>query len=290
MKRRAAMLAAGLLTGCHYCSFGPLGENESIDLGIDTDLHALVQLGDSYLAVGDDGTVVTWPMVEVFDLGDADLHAVWIDGASWWVVGDGAQLLASHDRGATWDDVDLQITANLHGIAGFAGRPIVVGDDTIALRTVDGTWTVLEPPAGGWGQLRGIWADDALVLAVGLGGVIWSTSDPSGTWTLEPSGVTTDLFAVEGEVAVGAQGTLLRRQASGWTRDNTGVDVDLVDYEDYKVLGANGEIYNPSEPLTLIDTEPGARALITANGWYSNEWATVGDGGSVSAPPPLSCD
>jgi photosystem II stability/assembly factor-like uncharacterized protein len=259
--KRAAMLAAGLLTGCHYCSFGPPGENESVDLGIDTDLHALVQLGDSYLAVGDDGTVVTWsaafsgdthePIVEVFDLGDADLHAVWIDNASWWVVGDGALLMASHDRGATWDDVDLQITADLHGIAGFAGRPIVVGDDTIALRTVDGTWTVLEPPAGGWGQLRSIWADDALVLAVGLDGVIWSTSDPSGTWTLEPSGVTTDLFAVEGQVAVGAEGTLLRRHESGWTRDDTGVDVDLVDYENYKVLGANGEIYNPSEPLDL---------------------------------------
>jgi photosystem II stability/assembly factor-like uncharacterized protein len=175
----------------------------------------------------------------------------------------------------------------LHGIAGFAGRPIVIGDDVIAVRTIDGTWTELAPPVGSWGALRGICADTTQVLVVGLGGVIWSTVDPSGTWTLESSGVTTDLLAVSRGVVVGREGTMLRRNDTddGWTPANTGVSVDLVDYAEHRVLGVNGEIYEASEPLMLLDTDPGARGL---SGNFDG-WATVGDGGWASSPPPYGC-
>lgn len=317
--RRGLLVAAVIgLSACEdVCSPDTPDASAPVDLGIDTDLHAVVALDRffsarlfPFLAVGASGTVVAWgvdttgehyePIVDVFDLGDLDLHAVWIDRyytpESWWVVGDGALVMVSHNRGATWDSVELQTSADLYGITdvtGFTGRPIVVGDDVIAMRTVDGTWTELVPPAGGWGQLRGIstYSVDFTprVTVVGLGGVIWSTSDPSGTWTLEVSGVTTDLLVVVGnDVVVGRQGTMLRRNPidGAWTPVNTGVTVDLVDYAGDRVLGANGEIYETSEPLTLIDTVPGARGLSST---FAG-WAIVGEGGSASSPPLQNCD
>ncbi len=317
MKCRTTMLAMSLLgfaTGCDsiVCS----SDRETVDLGIDTDLHAVVNLDHwsgeiadgrhvALLAVGADGTVVIWgmdyggkkaePIVEVFDLGDALLRAVWIDKETgpysgsyavpwnWWVAGDGGRIMVSTDAGQTWDSIELPSNADLYGIAGIDHRPIVVGDDIIAMRSFDGTWPELTPPAGGWGQLRAVFANDARVVAVGLDGVIWSTNNPNGEWTLEPSGVTTDLFAIDYDVAVGAEGTLLLHTETAWTSFETGVDVDLIDYEGGYALGANGEIFEvvKDEPLKLIHTDPGARGL--TNSWYT--WATVGDGGSMSSPP-----
>lgn len=304
-----AVLGMAVGAGCSYCTFGPDDESVPVDLGIDADLDAVVDLdhwdGDrnlEFLAVGANGTVVAWgndhgpkdpePIVEVFDIGDRDLHDVWLDKrgdtVGWWVVGDGALIMVSNNRGATWESVELQSDADLHGIAAFDGRPIVVGDELVAMRTIDGTWTELTPPAGGWGQLRGIYvdADEPRIEVVGLGGVIWSASDPSGEWTLEPSGVTTDLFDVFNGYVVGAEGTLLRHNESGWVRHNTGVEVDLVDIDYGRVLGANGDIYDTLEPLGLIKTtEPGARGL--SKGWFGS--ATVGEGGSAFSPPPWDC-
>jgi hypothetical protein len=319
MRPHTTMLAMALLvTGCENTCQDPLPAGETFELDIDTDLHAVVHLeswdgsrNDSFLAVGADGKVLVWgtdysrnktrPIVDVFDIGDVDLHAAWADKPSWpstvpltwWVVGDDGLIMATTSRGSSWDSVDLQSGADLYGIAGISGRPIIVGDDIIAMRTLDGTWTVLTPPAGGWGQLRGIWAADdnytaeVRIKVVGLGGVIWTTDDPSGTWTLEPSGVTTDLFAIDGGVAVGAAGTLLDDTDAGWIRAETGVDVDLVDYEFGYALGANGEVYEVryGEPLTLIATNPGARGLTNANG----VWVTVGDGSSTNSPPRGYC-
>ncbi len=314
MSTRALTLAMSLLGAAAVSSCGPSSEcspdTTMVDLGIDTDLHAVVNLdmrsGErqyAFLAVGASGTVVAWgmssggaqeePFVDVFDLGDLDLRAAWIDrwdGSdevpwSWWVVGDGGLIMASIDRGMTWNTVELQTAANLYGISGVAGHPIVVGDDIIAMRTLEGTWTEPTPPSGGWGPLRGVFAQypsQTRAVAVGLGGVIWSTDDWGGEWTQEQSGVTTDLFAIDYNVAVGAEGTLLIRTDTGWMPSDTGVDVDLVDYEGGYALGANGAVYEVAvdEPLTLVDTHPGARGL--TNVW--DGWATVGDGGSASSP------
>lgn len=318
MKRRlTTILAASLLssaTGCGpTCSDPPT--TEPVDLAIDTDLYAVANLDFSsserhyaFLAAGADGTVVVWgtdgsgeanePFVDAFDLGDLDVRAAWIDKSNpsseawgWWVVGDGGLIMVSIDLGMTWNSVGLASTANMYGVAGIAGHPIVVGDDVIAWLPIDGTFTELTPPTGGWGQLRGISAyttTQTRVEVVGLGGVIWATDDPSGEWTSEPSGVTTDLFAVDYGVAVGAAGTLLRHGETGWTRLETGVDVDLVDYEGGYALGANGEVYQvvADEPLQLIDTKPGARALTN----QFDGWVTVGDGGLASNPAAPQCD
>jgi hypothetical protein len=319
MHTRAPILAvclhALLSTGCGLgCSSDEPPGSEPVELGIDTDLYTVAALDSSsgmrhyaFLAAGVGGTVVVWgtdysnedsePIIEVHDLGDLDLRAAWIDKSNsaseawrWWVVGDGALIMASSDLGVTWDGPALQSNANLYGIAGLAGHPIVVGDELVAWATVDWTWAELTPPVGGWGQLRGISAystNETRVEVVGLGGVIWATNDPGGEWTLEPSGVTTDLFAVDYGVAVGAEGTLLRHTETGWVRAETGVDVDLIDYEGGYALGANGDVYEvvADEPLERIDSKPGARALTN----HFDGWVAVGDAGSASNPVAAEC-
>jgi hypothetical protein len=311
---RLTFLLLAVLTstsGCPLVCDSPPG-SESVDLSIDTDLYTVVSLDSTsgerhydFLAAGASGIVAVWgtdnggePFVDVFDLGEFDLRAAWIDKSNpssevwrWWVVGDNALIMTSNNHGVIWEIAEVQSSANLYGVAGVADHPIVVGDDIIMWASLDWTWVELTPPAGNWGQLRGISAystNETRIEVVGLGGVIWATNDPSGEWTLEPSGVTNDLFAVDYGVAVGAEGTLLRHTDNGWIRSETGVDVDLIDYEGGYALGANGEVYEVTadEPLTLIDTKPGARALTN----HFDGWATVGDDGGASKPAASECD
>ena len=302
-------LALAVMTGCDRgCRIPfptPANNGEPIDLGIDVDLNAVVELDDAhhdFLAVGDDGTVVTWgESVEVFDVGDTNLRAALIGNLSWWVVGDEGTLIVSSNLGESWESIDLQTNADFYAIASFAGRPIIVGDEVIVVRNADGTWSELAAPAGGWGLLRGVTEG----YAVGLGGVIWQASEPHGEWVAEASGVTADLFSVHGTAAVGASGTLLVRNQNGWTRIDTGVSTDFLDFEPSPfwdphwevsgyILGADGNIYQvgPNLPnFASMNTGSmgkfaGARSL--AINIYG--CASVGEAGSATTPPtPPGC-
>jgi hypothetical protein len=244
--------------------------------------------------------------VELADLGDADLRGAWVneleeyDTASLWVVGDVGTVAVSDNLGITWDTLTLPGgAANLHAITGFSGRPVIVGDELVLVQLADGTWIEPLPPAGGWGQLRGVATVRERIYAVGLGGVVWSASDPSGEWIAEPIEVNVDLFAVGDygspfappyEVAiVGADGTLLLLRSNGWIRPNTGVTVDLLDFDGNFALGADGGVYEVDSdgPLILTETIEGARAL-SVDALFGG-LATVGDDGSATAPPGFDC-
>jgi hypothetical protein len=326
MNIRASLLLVGLLAlggcGTYWCRLET--ENEPIELDIDTDLHAIALLGvweDSrshdYLAVGADGIVVVWGrdhadardelFVEVSDLGDAELRDAWVNEmeeygiTSMWVVGDAGTIAISDDLGATWQTVELPLGgASLHAITGFSGRPVIVGDELVLVQLADGTWIEPPQPPDGWGQLRGVATVREQIYAVGLAGVAWSTSDPSGEWFAEPVGVDVDLFdvgsfgdvyvPVYADVAiVGAQGTVLISRSNGWHRPSTGVSVDLIDYDNNFAVGTDGGVYELASdgPLMLSKTIAGARALST--GSLLGGLATVGDDGSATAPPGFDC-
>ncbi len=93
-----------------------------------------------------------------------------------------------------------------------------------------------------------------------MGGVIWSATNPS-EWTAEASGVDTDLFDVGPNTrsypastvavgAVGAGGTILRRDSGGWPKLDTSVSDDLLDYANGLVVARAGPVYWVEEPLT----------------------------------------
>jgi hypothetical protein len=331
MSARTSLLAISALAsgiagfvgvGCGgYCSFD--GEREPsvpLDVGVDVDLHAVVRLdelvGNRYyeqLAVGQGGTIVAWgvvesgndstPFVEMSSLDGADLRAIWIAGRidyasslSWWVVGDAGTIASSDNSGATWNPIVLPgIDADLHALTGHSGRPVIVGDDVILVRRPDGTWTEPPTPPGGWGSLRGIGTNDELIYAVGLGGVAWSTTDPSGEWTAQDVGTSVDLFDVHvesyasygvdyigsGVTIVGAAGTLLFYDSRGWRRPETDLSVDLIDLDGRCVLAADGEVYElgSGEVLTAFDSIPGAEAI------DCQSQVTVGAGGLVMTAP-----
>lgn len=275
---------------------------ESIDLNTSVDLHAVEQLFDddgpptyAGIAVGAEGTIVVWgydegDFVEVSSIGTVDLRAISALHGSWWVVGDGGTAAVSGDAGQTWLPVDLPTTANLRAITQIGSQLLIVGDEVVLIQNADGTWDEVAAPEGGWGQLRGLYRGESLLWAVGLGGVIWSTTDPHGEWVAEPSGTQADLLAVDGPtaVAVGTDGTMLIRTASGWQRVDSDVSVDLVDYGYGHALGANGELFDVDEDgkLSRIDTLVGARALDSES---EDTLAAVGDHGAAFSKYYFTC-
>jgi hypothetical protein len=317
--RRASLIAIALftgLTGCRrYCTTSATPKpSEPINLGVDVDLYALAEVGDlqggrgySHLAAGAAGTVVWWgevydrkenrPFVDVTDLGDADLLGVWVDQNAWWVVGEAGTVAVSDNHGSTWNTITLPGgDADLHAISGFAGRPVIVGDEVVLVRVADGTWVEPPVPTGGWGQLRGVGADEARIYAVGLGGVVWSSADPSGEWIAEAVGVDVDLFDVGHfedpysprsaavMVVVGAEGTVLIGAGGKWSQPAAGVSVDLIDYDTGSALGSNGSIYviDVDGPLRQNETIAGALALSQQAYWYA--LTTVGLDGRATIP------
>jgi photosystem II stability/assembly factor-like uncharacterized protein len=220
-------LGAGVFTmpACLYCTvtFGT-DPGEPIDLGVDSDLEAVADIGlwvdersYDFLAAGAGGQVLVWghdhprKRSELFVRatvlpGAPDLHGVFVEFTSseseqqaWWVVGEGGTIASSDNRGTSW--VSAQIAdGDLHAITRFAGQLVVVGDEVLLVRDTDGTWLEPTPPqeplGGGWGQLRGVGGGQTRLYAVGLGGVVWSSEDPLGEWIAEDPGVTTDLYDV----------------------------------------------------------------------------------------------
>jgi photosystem II stability/assembly factor-like uncharacterized protein len=100
----------------------------------------------------------------------------------------------------------------LYAIGGSsAGHKVAVGGPGVILRHV-ASWG---PVTSGTNHvLRGVWANDNVVIAVGHGGMILRSLDGGATWKQEASGTTKELFAVWGRsaddiYAVGAAGTIL---------------------------------------------------------------------------------
>jgi hypothetical protein len=302
------------LPGCplFFGDCGGWGDTMTIGLGVSVDLHAVaapsgeLDIDRVYrgLAVGAGGTIVTWgfadePFVEVSSVGTADLRAILAEFNDWWVAGDGGTVAVSGDRGQTWTTVALPTTADLHVIARIGGQLLVAGDDVVLAQHADGSWIEVARPDGGWGRLRALYFFDGRFYAVGLAGVIWSTTDPRGEWAAEDSGTQADLFAIGGlyykrrhtlPVAFGAGGTVLVRKSKGWDRVDSGQSVDLVDYDDRWVLGGNGELFEIDSrgKLSSIDTFAGAVAL--AESTYSAGLIAVGNGGAAFEKEIFYCE
>lgn len=295
----AAIAVLWALHGCSPpCAGGVWQPARSIDLGTNANLRAVaaptfpIGAVAPAMVVGSGGTVLTWavewgnsfdgePDVEAFDLADVELRAVTDAGEGRWVVvGDGGFAAVTDDSGQTWATLDLGTSANFYAAFAVEDRVVVVGDEVVRVLETDNTWLEPAAPQGGWGQLRaGGWTaqygEGPSTFVVGLGGVIASTSDPSGVWLAEDSGVSVDLFAVGRlhltAAAVGANGTFLVRDAGEWSSMETERTVDFVDYQEVDpygvLLAADGEIlqfelYHLSEGFRHIDRIEGARDLV----------------------------
>ena len=201
-----AVVVAGCGDGlCHQDDVAeiavPAGSRlNAVDLG-----YSQAHLAEgSMVAVGDDALVLVasggYALTEHRPVA-VDLRAVAFGpGSQIFAAGAGGTLIRGQLGESTWQTVATGTTADLWriawrraGPAGPGGAPTreyvpAVGDGAVLVRDpVDAQWDLVPPPEGGWGRLRAIAGDDRIHVG-GLGGVVWSTDGPRGTWTRQDAG------------------------------------------------------------------------------------------------------
>ncbi len=156
-------------------------ESRTLELGVSVRLNGVSLHSDSegrsMMAVGESGSVA-WrdidedASLQTWTLGDTRLHDVGYADLDyetlWFVVGTGGAIHVAHQRDTefTWFGQDSGVVADLHalmviGSDALEARVLVVGDEVVLLGQASDTlgvftWTIVAPPAGGWGRLRGI--------------------------------------------------------------------------------------------------------------------------------------
>ncbi len=122
----------------------------------------------------------------------------------------------------------------IHGIGGGQrGRMYAVGERGAILAEGSGrAWTAETLPRVGARELRGVFAAGEDAWAVGASGTILRRE--RGRWVPEESGTTRDLNGVarttDGVYAVGASGTILVQRPGGstWVEESSGIAADLL--------------------------------------------------------------
>lgn len=259
------------------------------------------------LAVGEGGVIVTSTDFGPFAVErpvDVDLHAALFGplGRAY-VAGTGGTLLTSIFGSGSWESIETGTSADLHELAWVSVYPpdlaqdprdyqLAVGDEVVLLRDpVDDSWDLLPPPAGGWGRLRVVVADD-LVHVAGLGGVIWSTDDPRGTWTRVDLDTTADLLGGGDSwydaTLVGVGGTIVYHTRDRWSLLPSNIQADLIALDENTAIGSDGHAYDlllPNEPERSAWVVPNARGVSTS--W--SVVVTVGAAGRITRVPDF-CD
>ncbi|MDH4230094.1 MAG: hypothetical protein OEW11_10205 [Nitrospirota bacterium] len=220
-------------------------------------------------AVGGRGNVahfdgLRWSPVDT-GVGDLAFVSVWGSGAdNVYIAGEGGTLL--HRTGSGWGREDLGTETLLRWVWGSAASDVWVSGDEGFLAHFDGqSWQRVA--TGTDLAIRGGWSDprrpSGLVL-VGDDGLILSGSGKPGKPRLKPArqGVFADLFALDGNWAVGDEGVMMQRTRNGR-------------WQPLKPV-ANG----PRGPLSAVAALPDGRAVVAGS-----EGAWVGDGRHWRAVP-----
>jgi len=207
---------------------------EGKELRLTSSLYGVAALpSGEVLAVGDLGVVArrqtsgVWTLETSGALGTASLRAVWgsqLEGA--YAVGLGS-VIVRRVAGA-WQRDTLPIDAggagNYYAITGSAdGAEVhIAGEYGIVLHRIQdggGRWLLDKrmPPMGMTAPLHffSLSLQQGELLVAGAGGTVLRR-DSQGTWTVEPTGTSSDLYSLAGAglrsvLAVGARGTILRR-------------------------------------------------------------------------------
>jgi photosystem II stability/assembly factor-like uncharacterized protein len=141
------------------------------------------------------------------------LNAVWGDGASVYVVGEGGTILRSTDR-ASFTRVRLANTVELVSVWGTGLSVWVVGPAGTLLRTKDGaTWAPVTAPTRA--DLTDVWGAGADVFLATASGQVFHSADDGATWREVSTAGAQGLYGLWGPsadtvFAVGSSGAVLR--------------------------------------------------------------------------------
>lgn len=144
---------------------------------------------------------------------------------SYWAVGSFSTLMSSRDGGASWNENTLGEDAMLSTIQFLDdGSAYVTGEFGILARSDDAGqhWEVLPPiPEDFYPQAARFTSREQGWVA-GLDGKVLRTDDAGLTWQTEPTPVVAPLYGLlqsgEALIALGENGTLIRRQQGQWQR------------------------------------------------------------------------
>lgn len=297
--------ALGSLTACPFF-FGqcpePWSDVEMIDLGTEADILAVARGGDydELIAVGVGGVVVHHDNegASVSNPTNATLRGVVGNGPTV-VVGDGGTILISEDRGASWtprtsgttDDLRAVTYANL-SVGGF--HVAIAAEQVLFSANGGQSWTVVAPPAQGWGGLRAVFSSGEQVFVIGDGGSAWATDNPAGAWLAQDLGTTDTLIGggrVSGDdassytsaLAVATTTQVLWRAAgaSEWSVIDLDLDGDVAAIGGGFVVTVNGSVYDITEN-GLLDRVAGVGLvpLAITGGW--DGFVAAGEGGNAT--------
>lgn len=206
--------------------------------GTTAHLRDIVSTGSQLVAVGGDSTVLTSPDGLSWTSRKSGTTS-FLTGVTWTgtqlvAVGGEGTVLTSPD-GITWTPRASGVDCSFSDIAWTGTQLVVVGNPVGASMTIhtspDGTvWAHhAVGSAGGW--LAGVAGTTAQIVAVGVVGVIFSSSD-GVSWTQCTSGTSSDLRGVtttdRGFAAVGRDGTILTSSDGvSWSVRTSGVSTYL---------------------------------------------------------------
>jgi hypothetical protein len=262
------------------------------------------------VAVGAAGTVIQsnggpWSVVPAFT--SRDLNAVWADKpGDWFAVGDGGEIW--RDDGSGWSPMASPRSDDLYDVFGSDSAYVfAVGDgdsilfyDQIAWRPVvpspsghmDAIWATICPLSA---SPPGARAPDAVHCSntyfAGAGGVVTRYTLLS-SYEMQTDALTfVDLHGIHGQgsqdvYAVGDDGTLLRRDATGWSLSPTGVtetlrDVFVVSPLDVYAVGDGGRLLRGADgawTASVVGTGANLRGIWVEN---ATRVIAVGDAGTI---------
>lgn len=281
--------------------------------GTTNNLHAVATSGQSFVAVGNGGTILTSTDTITWTFGSsgtgADLYGVAYGNGVYVAVGGStnATILTS-SNGVTWAPQTTTTTNNLKAVTSGGGVFVAVGDQGTILVSSNGvTWT--KRPTGLSKTLRGVTyasggISNPLFITVGDGGSVFTSPDGLA-WTVQSSGVLLDLYCVAatqdyaggGEhsyIAAGAEGIAIWSGGNGttWTAFAIPSDQDIYAAAGVGAMGngavavdglagASGAFLSSDDAISWTAQNSGTtaslRGLTTCNG----EFIAVGDGGFI---------
>lgn len=173
---------------------------------------------------------------------------------------------------------------DIHAIAHGVVPPVnyAVGAGGTIVRRYGDAWTI--EASGTTRDLHGVAEMLGKVCAVGDGGVATCALDPTKpVWKLEKTGTTADLLALaqsDGFLAVGRNGTIVRRDSDGWRREESGTKEDLFGAAGGYAVGAHGTILEDGDKGWHKVASPTTADLYAVSS-HLHEVVIVGAGGVI---------
>ena len=174
------------------------GPATTLPVGLTANLNSVVFDGSRFIALGDDGSIITstdtpaltWSAATAIAGAPAMMNALAVGAGIYVAVGDTGAIYTSSDSATTWVTRVSMTTSNLYGISYVNGNFIAVGASGTLSTSTDGiTWATQENLVAS--SLRAVAYGASSYVAIGDAGAIVSSTDAT-TWIAQTTNTITE--------------------------------------------------------------------------------------------------